>query len=239
MARGRLQLGNLGITRGALIVGLCEIVASIVFLAMDYGTRDQIAAYTVATPSNVFEHGRVWTLVTSSLLQPSFINLLLHAFILWQFAPTLERFWGTPRFYRFAVITSVAGNLGGVLLGFALGREVVIAGLDPFTWALIVAFGVVYAKQPVSFFSVLPMTARQMMFGFVGLAAAIVIFRQQWEQGAAWASAILAALVMTSKKWNPGLAWRRWRIARARAHLAVLEGGRAIPKKRDDQKWVN
>lgn len=232
-----MQIGKLGITRGALIVGLCEVIATVLYLAMDYGTRDEIAAYLVATPANVFEHGRVWTLLTSSVLQPSFINLLLHAFILWQFAPTMERFWGTPRFYRFAVITSIAGNLGGVLLGLVLGRAVPIGGLDAFIWALIVAFGIVYAKQPVSFFSVLPMTARKMMLGFVGLAAAIVLFTQQWEQGAAWASAIAAAVVLTSKTWNPGLAWKRWRIARARAKLAVLEGG--IPKKRDEQKWVN
>ncbi|MDX2088381.1 MAG: rhomboid family intramembrane serine protease [Kofleriaceae bacterium] len=239
MARGRLQLGNLGITRGALVVGLLEIVCSIVFLAMDYGTRDQVAQYIVATPANVFEHGRVWTLVTSSVLKPSFVTLLLHAFVLWQFAPTLERFWGTPRFYRFAIITSIAGNSAGVLLGFALGREVPIAGLDPFVWALIVAFGIIYAKQPVQFFAVLPMTARQMMYGFLGLAAAMVLFGQNWEQGASYAGAIFAAVVLTSKKWNPGLAWKRWRIARARAKLAVLEGGRGIAKKRDEQKWVN
>lgn len=239
MKRGRLQLGNLGITRGALVVGLLEIVTSIVFLAMDYGTRAQVAEWMVATPSNVFEHGRVWTLVTTSLVQPSFLTLLLHAFVLWQFAPTLERFWGTPRFYRFAAITTVAGNLAGVLLGFALGREVPMFGLDPFIWGLIVAFGIIYAKQPVQFFAVLPMTARQMMFGFVGLAAAMVLFGQKWELGAAYAGAILSAVVLTSKKWNPGLAWKRWRIARARAKLAVLEGGRGIAKKRDEQKWVN
>jgi membrane associated rhomboid family serine protease len=234
-----LQLRNLGITRGALVVGLLEIVASVVFLAMDYGTRATITDYVVATPAHVFTHGRVWTLATSSLLQLSFLSLLLHAFILWQFAPTLERFWGTARFYRFAAITTIAGNLGGVLLGQLLGREVPIAGLDPFIWALIVAFGIVYARQPVQFFAVLPMTARQMMFGFIGLAAFITIARQDWEHGAAWASAILAATILTSKTWNPGLRWKRWRIARARAKLAVLEGGRGLPKKRDEHKWVN
>lgn len=239
MARGRLQLGKLGITRGALVVGLLEIIASVVYLAMDYGTRDAIVEYLVATPDHVFVHGRVWTLVTSSLLQLSFLSLLLHAFILWQFAPTLERFWGTARFYRFAAITAIAGNLGGVLVGFALGHEVPIAGLDPFIWALIVAFGIVYARQPVQFFAVLPMTARQMMFGFLGLAVFITVARQQWEQGGAWGAAILAAAILTSKNWNPGLRWKRWRIARARAKLSVLEGGRAIPKKRDEQKWVN
>ena len=239
MARGRLQLGNLGITRGALVVGLLEIIASVLFLANEVDTRARIAEYMAATPSNVFEHGRVWTLATSALLQPNFLALLLHAFVLWQFAPIMERFWGTPRFYRFAAITAVAGNLAGVLLGLALGREVAVTGLDAFILALIVAFGVTYGRQPVQFFGVLPLTGRQMMTGFLVLSLVVTLALQHWELGAAEAGACLAAVVLTSKNWNPGLRWKRWRIARARAKLAVLEGGRANPKKRDEQKWVN
>ena len=59
--------------------------------------RAGISEYIEATPSNVFEHGRVWTLVSSALLEKSFIGLLLHVMVLWMFVPTLERFWGTPR----------------------------------------------------------------------------------------------------------------------------------------------
>jgi hypothetical protein len=50
---------------------------------------------------------------------------------------------------------------------------------------------------------------------------------------------MLAAAVITSKRWSPGLAWRRWRIARARARLAVIEGGQKSPRKRDEQRWLN
>jgi membrane associated rhomboid family serine protease len=239
VARGRLQLGNLGITRGAMIVLLLEVIASVVFLANEVDTRAQISEWVVASPASVFEHGRVWTLVTSSLLQPNFLALLLHGFVLWQFAPIMERFWGTPRFYRFTAITAVAGNLAGVLLGWALGRNVPIAGLDSFILALIVAFGITYGRQPVQFFGVLPLTGRQMMIGFLVLSLVVTLARQNWELGAAEAGACLAAVVLTSKNWNPGLRWKRWRIARARAKLAVLEGGRAIPKKRDEQKYVN
>src|SRR5690606_25765999 len=109
----------------------------------------------------VFERGRVWTLVTSPLIEVEFFSLLLTGLILWMFVPTLERFWGTGRFYRFVAITSVVGMLGGCLVGFATGRDVPISGLTPFTYASIVAFGIIYARQPVQFFGVLPLTGRQ------------------------------------------------------------------------------
>ena len=70
-------------------------------------------------------------------------------------------------------------------------------------------------------------------------ALLFVVLQGMWEQGAAWAAAMIAAAVLTSKQWNPGLAWKRWRIARARARLSVLEGGAPKKPKRDEHRWLN
>ena len=129
--------------------------------------------WLAATPDNVFHHGRVWTLVTSPLLEIDFLSLLLSLFMLWMFVPTLERFWGTTRFYRFVAVTSIAGTVAGTLVGFALGREVPIVGLSPFVYASVVAFGVVYARQPVQFFGVLPLSGRQMMYEIHRISGAV------------------------------------------------------------------
>lgn len=211
---------------------------SLVFLASNYDARSQIAQWVAASPSTVFEHYRVWTLVTAPLLQPEFLSLLLDVFVLWMFAPTLERFWGTKRFYRFAAVTSVAGTLVGCLVGLATGRDVLIGGLSPFIFGLFVAMGVLYARQPVQLMGVLPITGRQLMYGVIGFLGLWLVFQQEWEKVSSFAGGMIAAAVMTSKRWSPGLAWRRWRIARARARLAVIEGGKAPPK-RDEQRWLN
>jgi membrane associated rhomboid family serine protease len=197
--------------------------------------------WLAATPANVFEHGRVWTLATSVFLERDFIQLLLAGFMLWAFIPTLERFWGTPRFYRFFAITSITGTLAGVIVGWLLGGAyaIPIAGLSPFVYAAIVAFGVVYARQPVQFFGVLPLTGRQLMYGFLGLMLLVTVMTQRWALGAASAAACIAAALMTSKRLSPGLAWRRWRIARARAKLSVIDGGVKPRKSADEQKWLN
>jgi membrane associated rhomboid family serine protease len=219
-----------------IIAGL-EIGLSLVWLLSTPDGRRMISEWITATPMNVFENFRVWTLGTSPFLETSFISLLLHVVMLWMFIPTLERFWGTPRFIRFFAITSVIGTLGGTLAGLATGHNIPIPGLSPFIYASVVAFGIIYARQPVQFFGVLPLTGRQLMFGFMGFVALFVVLQQFWELGAAYAAAMLAAAVMTSKKWSPALAWRRWRIARARAKLSVIDGGK--PKPRDEKKWLN
>jgi membrane associated rhomboid family serine protease len=237
----RSRFSGLRITRGALIVLGLEVGLSLVWLVSDPATRSLLASYLMATPANVFVHGRVWTLATGVFLEPNPVALALHGIMMWMFVPTLERFWGTARFYRFVAITSLVGTTAGCAAGLAFGIPgVMIGGLDPFTYAAIVAFGIVYARQPVQFFGVLPLTGRQLMYGILGFLALLIVLSQRWADGVAYTAAMLAAAILTSKRWSPALAWKRWRIARARARLTVMSGGKARSSPpRDEHKWLN
>lgn len=239
--RPRFEWRRLNITRGALTVFGIQLGLSLIFMMLEPPMKAKLVDYIVATPSGVFEHGRVWTILTTSFLEPSFFRLLLQGFMMFAFVPTLERFWGTARFYRFVAATSIVGVLCGLGIGVLLGRDFPIFGLAPFTWAAVIAFGIVYARQPVQIWGVLPLTGRQMMYGFLAFLALYIGLQQIWEVGAAYAGAMATAAVMVSKKWSPGLAWKRWKIARARAKLSVLQGGAPAQTraKRDEQKWLN
>jgi membrane associated rhomboid family serine protease len=158
---------------------------------------------------------------------------------MWSFVPTLERFWGTKRFYRFFAITALVGTTAGTAMGLLTGREFPLTGLDPFIYASIIAFGITYARQPVQFFGVLPLTGRQLMYGFLAFLVLYIVLQQFWELGTAFAAAMIAAALLTSKRVSPGLAWKRWRIARARAKLSVLDGGKQPTKRKDENKWLN
>ncbi len=240
--RARVDWSQVRITRGALLLLGAMVALSLLWLMANVELRANIAEWLVASPSQVFEHYRVWTLVTSPLLETNFLSLLLTGLMMWMLIPTLERFWGTPRFIRFVAITSIAGTAAGCLLGWALGNDVAIHGLQPMIIAAVVAFGVIYARQPVQFFGVLPLSGREFMFGLLAVFTLQVLLTQQWEQGAAYAAAAIAAAIMTSKRWSPGLVYKKWRIARARARLSVLEGGAkpAKPKpKTDEHKFLN
>ena len=223
------------VTRGALAIAGINVLVSLVLLFADKHTNEVLTDAMLATPSGVFEQGHVWTIVTSIFYEQGFIQLILDVLILFLFVPTLERFWGTPRFLRFFAITSIAGMLGGLLAGYALGLDLPIFGLAPFVLAATVAFGVIYARTPVQFFGVLPLTGRQLMYGFLVVYTLMTVLGRQWGFFAAFAAACLAAAILTSKRWSPSLAWKKWRIARARRRLSVLEGGaKPRPKKRDD-----
>jgi membrane associated rhomboid family serine protease len=237
----RSRFAGLRITRGALIVAGLELGLSLVWLLSDGATKRLLSQWLEATPANVFEHGRVWTLATGAFLQTNFIALILHVSVLWMFVSTLERFWGTPRFYRFVAITSLAATVAGCAFGLATqNMAVAVSGLDPFIYASIVAFGIVYARQPVQFFGVLPLTGRQLMYGILAFLAFSVVIQQHWMLGVAYGAAMLAAAIVTSKRWSPGLAWKRWRIARARGRLKVMSGGKGhVPPTRDEHKWLN
>jgi membrane associated rhomboid family serine protease len=241
--RGRMHLdtSQLRITRGALIVAGIQVGLSLVWLLADESTRQSMRDYLAATPDNIFHHYRVWTLVTSPFLEVEFLSLLLSILMLWMFVPTLERFWGTPRFYRFVAVTSLAGTVAGTAMGLALGHNHEIVGLSPFIYASVVAFGIVYARQPVQFFGVLPLSGRQLMFGFIGFLVLFITLQGLWEKGAAFAAAMIAAAILTSKRWSPALALKRWRIARARARLSVIDGGapRAPKPRKPDEKFLN
>jgi membrane associated rhomboid family serine protease len=227
----RLQQASLRITRGAMILAFLEVGVSLVWLLANEPSRAQIASWLVATPDAVWRAGRVWTLLTSPLLETSFLSLLLQMTVLLSLVPTLESFWGAARLLRFAAATSLAGTVGGTLFGHLIGSEFAIAGLDPFIYAAIVAFGTIYKTRPVQFFAVLPMTGRQLMYGFLGFAALFVVLQGLWVQGAAFVSAIAVAALLLSHRFNPTTLWKRWRLKRLRRHLKVV---------RDEPgKWLN
>lgn len=219
-----------------VVLGLV-IGCSVLWLFLNKDARETFAPLTWASPSTVFEQGHVWTLVTSPLVEPQFVQLLLFVLMMWGFIPRLEHFWGTARFYRFVIATSVAGTIGGTLVGYLTHQDVAITGMGPFISASIVAFGMTFQKQQVRFFAVLPLTAKQFMYGWLVVMALLVVLQQAWPLGGSLAGAIGMALLLISK-FSPALVWKKWRIRRARAKLSVIEGG--APKKRpDEQKYLN
>ena len=235
-----MDWGQLRITRGALFVLGLQLAVSLIWLMGNGEVKVGILKWIAATPTQVFEDYKVWTLVTSPLLEVGFLQLLLTGLMMWMLIPTLERFWGTARFLRFVIVTSVAGTIAGCAVGYMLGTHVPIVGYGPMIIGSVVAFGVIYARQPVQFFGVLPLSGREFMFGLLAVFLLAAVLQQHWEAGAAQAAAAVAAAVMTSKRWSPGLVWKRWRIARARRRLSVLEGGAAKPAKpKDEQRYLN
>lgn len=234
-------MGQAQITRGALYLLFVATGLSLVYLVSSDEVRAQLGYWLGASGYTVWGELRLWQVVTSPLLETSFVSLLFQAFALWMFLPALERWWGMKRFLLFALYTSVAGVVAGTLLGWVLGGVSslhFVTGLDPFVFAGIVAYGILFSNQQVQFFGVLPMTGRQLTYGIIGFVALFILVGQAWVDGAALAAAMLLAWAMVSDRFAPRL-WllkaKQRRLRRRRGHLHVVDDRRGGDKKR----WMN
>lgn len=229
----RSRLSGRGITKGALFLLAAELSVSLIFLLSGDDIRLHMMRWLTANAYQVWHDFKLWTLVTSALINGELIALLFHGVILWLFVPVLERWWGTKKFLFFALWTSLAGTIAGTLLGLAIGDPSPVAGLDAFIYGAIVAFGVLYANRPVQFFGVLPLTGRQLMIGMIVIAALFVLLGGRWVSGASYAAAMTLSWLLTSGRWNPRLWYLRWRQKRIRRHLKIVRGGK------DRETWLN
>src|SRR5262245_66543325 len=189
MARRRWQrfIGQAQITRGALYLLFVTVGLSLVYLVSTEEVRARLAYWLGASGYTVWHEWHLWQVLTSPLLETSFVSLLFQGFALWMFLPALERWWGMKRFLLFALYTSVVGTAVGTavdLLGGG-GGHAVVAGLDPFVFGGFVAYGILFSNQQVQFFGVLPMTGRQLTIGIIALVALMVVVGQDWVRGAA------------------------------------------------------
>lgn len=234
MSRGRFSLSQMRITRGAMWLLFAEGGLSLVWLLLGTEARAEMAAWLVASDVSVWTEGKVWTLFTSPLLQPEPLSLIFHGLILWMFVPTIERWWGTKRFLKFALYTSLAGTLAGTIVGALVPGHYVIAGLDPFIMASIIAFGVLYSDQKVQFFGVLPMTGKQLMIGIIVFAGLFVGLGQEWGIGGAYLASMGLAWLMVSGRWTPRLWWLKRKQKKMRRKLKVIRGD-----KDDPDRWLN
>src|SRR5262245_6921762 len=185
MSRRRWQryLRQAQITSGALYLLFASTGLSLIFLVSSDEARLRLAGWLAASGDSVWSQLQLWQLITSPLLETSFVSLLFQGFALWMFLPALERWWGMKRFLLFALYTSVVGTAVGTAAGWALGgvhSVQFVSGLDPFVFAGIVAYGILFSNQQVQFFGVLPMTGRQLTYGIIGFVALFILVGQAW-----------------------------------------------------------
>jgi membrane associated rhomboid family serine protease len=237
--RFRQMFAGARITQGALYILFVCAGLSLIYLLGGQDARLRLAELMVATGHSLWSELKLWQLVTSPLIEVDFISLLFQAFALWMFLPALERWWGMKRFLTFAAVTSIVGVLVGSLVGLLLGgayAAVPLAGLDPFVFAGIVAYGILFAHQQVQFFGVLPMTGRQLTWGIIAFVALFVVLGSAWVEGSAMAAAMITAWAMTSQHASPRLWMLKVKQQRRRSHLKVVGGERG---KKDEKRWMN
>lgn len=237
-----IDRSQLRITPVALGLLFALLGVSLVYGMSGDAAQVRMAEWLVPTPDTVWREGKVWTLLTGPFLEIRIISLFVEALMIWLLLPALERWWGPRRFGLFVALTALAGTVAGSLAGLALGEGDPTIGFNPTIFAGAIAFGILYARQPVQFFGVLPMTGRQFMWGMIALTALFILIGQEWQEGASMGAAMLVAAGLASGRLDPIATYRRWRYARARAHLSVVPPDLSKMGKRggkNDERYLN
>ncbi len=148
-----------------------ETFAPGVFLLM----REGLALIPVAVM-----HGRVWQLVTYSLLHASFSHLFFNMLMLWFIGAYLELDWGPRRFiecYTFCVVGAALVTIAVSytrFLGMSPGTGTV--GASGGIFGLLMAFGMLYGNQEMFLFPLPFRIKAKYLVGILVVAAVIAAF---------------------------------------------------------------
>ncbi|WAS96130.1 rhomboid family intramembrane serine protease [Nannocystis punicea] len=161
----------------------------------------------------------LWQPLTAPLLFPDgqLAGLIGTALLQWLVGSQVEARLGTARYLGFVLGAAILGYLVLGLLGLAVPAVLAVphGGTTPVDVAAVVAFGVVFARQPLALFGVLPLTSRS----FAGLAVAFLLvpplLRGAWPDVVPGLVAGCLALVVA----------RRWQNRPASGKVGPRKGG--------------
>lgn len=185
-----------------IVIGVMGILSA---LAVNWvGGGEVIFRSLVCTTDGVLS-GQVWRLVTAALLtSPSSLSQLFFTLIgLYFLSPDLERRWGSGRFLRFLVLSSVAGFL--LAIGFDLiapaSAEVfhprAMYGASAAITATAIAWSMANAHLQVRLFFVLPVSGRALFWVTIGYCVLGLVYGGGLTEGAvAPFGGVLTALLL-------------------------------------------
>lgn len=154
----------------------------------------------------------LWRFVTYMFLHLAGLHLLFNMMVLWFFAPDLESRWGTPRFWRFYLITGAGAGVIHAIISLATGREAgPMLGASGALYGVLLAYAAYYPSRVVLVWGILPIQIRYLV-GFIVLFSLFALGRQS-DQGVSHithlAGLVVAYFYLSRYHHTPDI--RRWR----------------------------
>lgn len=136
--------------------------------------------------------GFVTGLITYPIAESGFLSTLFSCLLLWFIGGDLEGRWGRSFYLKYLAVSVVATGLFFVLvLNMALRLPGALAGLSGINFALLLAYGMIYADRYLSLMLIFPIKARY----FCAILAVIELYTAFFTQSKSSAFAHLAAML--------------------------------------------
>lgn len=117
------------------------------------------------------DEGRYWTLLTSIFSHNMLLHLFINMFVLNSFGSLLEVLLGRKRFLNFYLFAGVAGSVTHAIVSNVLLQrpEQLAVGASGAIAGLILLFSLVFPKEKIFLFGILPLPAIFGALAFIGL----------------------------------------------------------------------
>jgi len=119
------------------------------------------------TPVQVLENLSVYQLVTYMFLHGGFFHILINMFVLWMFGSEIELTWGTKRFFKYYLLTGIAGGIFTVM--FQPSSPVPTIGASGAIYGLLVAYAVMFPNRTIYLYFLIPLKVKYAVAIFVVL----------------------------------------------------------------------
>jgi membrane associated rhomboid family serine protease len=114
--------------------------------------------------------GRVWTLLTAAFSHAEVLHFAINMIVLMSFGRPLERLLGTRVFVGFYLTAAVISSLSHCFLSLLIGRGFVPAlGASGALSGLLLVFALIFPRERILLFGVIPIPALVGALAFVGL----------------------------------------------------------------------
>ncbi len=115
--------------------------------------------------------GRYWTLITSAFSHNLLIHIVLNMLVLNSFGPIIESILGIARFLNFYFIAAIVSSISHVLVStYIMGEpDIPALGASGAVSGIIILFSLLFPKERLLLFGIIPMPAFIGALAFVGL----------------------------------------------------------------------
>jgi membrane associated rhomboid family serine protease len=150
--------GNLWLSGTAPVCRAIIIANVAIFLLGQLGfvQQDLLDKWLAARASDIFQHGYVWELVTSTFLHASLMHLLGNMLFLWFVGREMEAMYGSKDFAAFYFSAAFISTLGWALFHITRDQDVPAVGASGAVFAVILLFALYYPRREILFMFVIP-----------------------------------------------------------------------------------
>lgn len=137
---------------------------------------------------NGIKSGFVFQFLTFPFIEAGFMSVIFNSLILWFIGSELEQKWTEVFYLKFLLFSAYGAGLIYVALSFLMGGSfaaIPVHGISGMTFALLVAYGIIYSERQLTFMLLFPMKAKYFCMLLVGIELYMGIFSPYGK--AAWA----------------------------------------------------